>query len=117
VTRPFVDYAGTTHTLAVPSGNGPATVDVTLSRDHLGVLREVFIRGARIGTAETNALGRLLSLALQHDVPPDALVRTLSGIGGEHAAIRLPGGQGLVTSLPDAIARLLAEGDGIESPR
>ena len=110
MTRPLLaDYLGTTHTLAVPSGNGPATVVATLSRDHLGVLREVFIRGAKTGTAETNALGRLLSMALQHDVPVADLVRTLAGIGGEYAAIRLPGGQGLVTSLPDAIARLLAE--------
>lgn len=52
--------------------------------------------------AHTEALGRLISLALRSDIPIDEIIKQLKGIGGSSPFLE---GDALILSLPDAIAR------------
>ncbi len=54
--------------------------------------------------AKTEAIGRLVSLSLRHGVPVENIVEQLKGIGGEFPIFQK---DGLVRSIPDAIARIL----------
>jgi len=54
--------------------------------------------------AKTEAIGRLVSLSLRYGVPVEKIVEQLKGIGGEHPIFQK---DGLVRSIPDAIARIL----------
>lgn len=54
--------------------------------------------------AKTEAIGRLVSLSLRHGVPVEKIVEQLKGIGGEFPIFQK---DGLVRSIPDAIARIL----------
>ena len=57
-------------------------------------------------TAKTEAIGRLISLALRSGVSVREIVTQLKGIGGEHPTFRE---KGMVLSIPDAIAWILAD--------
>jgi len=59
--------------------------------------------GASI-TAKTEAIGRLISLALRSGIHVKEIVEQLKGIGGEHPIFQEGG---LVLSIPDAISRVL----------
>jgi ribonucleoside-diphosphate reductase alpha chain len=61
-------------------------------------------KSGRSTTAKTEAIGRLVSLALRSGVKVDKIVEQLKGIGGEHPVFQEGG---LVLSIPDAIARVL----------
>jgi ribonucleoside-diphosphate reductase alpha chain len=61
-------------------------------------------KSGRSTTAKTEAIGRLVSLALRSGVKVDKIVEQLKGIGGEHPIFQEGG---LVLSIPDAIARVL----------
>jgi ribonucleoside-diphosphate reductase alpha chain len=61
-------------------------------------------KSGRSTTAKTEAIGRLVSLALRAGVTVDKIVDQLKGIGGEHPIFQ---NGGLVLSIPDAIARVL----------
>ncbi|MFZ1199994.1 MAG: vitamin B12-dependent ribonucleotide reductase [Desulfobacterales bacterium] len=61
-------------------------------------------KSGRSTTAKTEAIGRLVSLALRAGVKVSAIVDQLKGIGGEHPVFQHGG---LVLSIPDAIARVL----------
>jgi ribonucleoside-diphosphate reductase alpha chain len=61
-------------------------------------------KSGRSTTAKTEAIGRLVSLALRSGVEVDAIVEQLKGIGGEHPIFQQGG---LVLSIPDAISRVL----------
>jgi ribonucleoside-diphosphate reductase alpha chain len=68
---------------------------------------EVFATIGKSGkstTAKTEAIGRLVSLALRSGVKVDDIVDQLKGISGEHPVFQ---NGGLVLSIPDAIARVL----------
>jgi len=54
--------------------------------------------------AKTEAIGRLVSLLLRHGVPVRSIVGQLKGIGGDYPVFQK---DGLVRSIPDAIARIL----------
>ncbi|NOY54123.1 MAG: vitamin B12-dependent ribonucleotide reductase [Deltaproteobacteria bacterium] len=54
--------------------------------------------------AKTEAIGRLVSLSLRYGVPVEKIVRQLKGIGGDYPIFQK---DGLVRSIPDAIARIL----------
>jgi ribonucleoside-diphosphate reductase alpha chain len=56
--------------------------------------------------AKTEAIGRLISLALRSGVKVEEVVRQIKGIGGEHAVFQ---NGGLVLSIPDAIGRVLEQ--------
>lgn len=61
-------------------------------------------KSGRSTTAKTEAIGRLVSLALRSGVSVEKIVDQLKGIGGEHPVFQEGG---LVLSIPDAIARIL----------
>jgi len=54
--------------------------------------------------AKTEAIGRLISLALRSGIRVDEIIAQISGIRGEHAVFQ---DRGLVYSIPDAIAKVL----------
>ena len=61
-------------------------------------------KSGRSTTAKTEAIGRLVSLALRSGVRVEKIVEQLKGIGGEHPIFQK---DGLVLSIPDAISRVL----------
>ncbi len=61
-------------------------------------------KSGRSTTAKTEAIGRLVSLALRSGVKVENIVEQLKGIGGEHPVFQ---NGGLVLSIPDAISRVL----------
>jgi ribonucleoside-diphosphate reductase alpha chain len=68
---------------------------------------EVFATIGKSGkstTAKTEAIGRLVSLALRSGVNVDKIVEQLKGICGEHPVFQK---DGLILSIPDAISRVL----------
>ncbi len=54
--------------------------------------------------AKTEAIGRLISLALRSGVEVEEIIDQIKGIRGEHAVFQEGG---LVHSIPDAIAKVL----------
>jgi ribonucleoside-diphosphate reductase alpha chain len=91
-------------TSKMSTGMGQLYVTVT---EYEGQPFEVFAtigKSGRSTTAKTEAIGRLVSLALRAGVKVDKIVEQLKGIGGEHPVFQ----QGsLVLSIPDAISRVL----------
>ena len=61
-------------------------------------------KSGRSTTAKTEAIGRLVSLALRSGVDVEEIIDQLKGIGGEHPVFQ---DGGLVLSIPDAVARVL----------
>ena len=55
-------------------------------------------------TAKTEAIGRLISLALRSGVDVKEVIRQLKGIEGENSTYD---GKNLIRSIPDAIAQIL----------
>jgi ribonucleoside-diphosphate reductase alpha chain len=91
-------------TTKVRTGLGQLYVTVT---EFNGRPFEVFAtigKSGRSTTAKTEAIGRLVSLALRSGVPVQDIIEQLKGIGGEHPIFQEGG---LVLSIPDAIARVL----------
>ncbi len=99
--RPETLYGFTTK---MKTGYGHLYVTVT---EYDGQPFEVFAtigKSGRSTTAKTEAIGRLVSLALRSGVKVNDIVHQLKGIGGEHPIFQ---NGGLVLSIPDAIARVL----------
>ena len=91
-------------TTKMVTGYGNLYVTVT---EYEGRPFEVFAtigKSGRSTTAKTEAIGRLVSLALRSGVHVKDIVDQLKGIGGEHPVFQK---DGLVLSIPDAIARVL----------
>jgi len=91
-------------TTKIRTGYGHLYVTVT---EFNGRPFEVFAtigKSGRSTTAKTEAIGRLVSLALRSGVEVKLIVEQLKGIGGEHPIFQEGG---LVLSIPDAIARVL----------
>jgi ribonucleoside-diphosphate reductase alpha chain len=91
-------------TTKVKTGLGQLYVTVT---ELDGEPFEVFAtigKSGRSTTAKTEAIGRLVSLALRAGVKVEQIVEQLKGIGGEHPVFQ---NGGLVLSIPDGIARVL----------
>ncbi len=100
--RPMV-MVGKTYKLRTEMGN----VYVTVNADEEGP-QEVFVRLGKSGSsamAFTEAIGRLISLALRAGVSPDAIVDQLSGIKSSSATRQENGA--IVFSVPDAVAKAL----------
>jgi ribonucleoside-diphosphate reductase alpha chain len=99
--RPETLYGFTTK---IRTGYGHLYATVT---EYEGQPFEVFAtigKSGRSTTAKTEAIGRLVSLALRSGVTVDKIVDQLKGIGGEYPVFQ---DGGLVLSIPDAIARVL----------
>jgi ribonucleoside-diphosphate reductase alpha chain len=92
------------YTTKIKTGYGYLYVTVT---EYDGQPFEVFAtigKSGRSTTAKTEAIGRLVSLALRSGVKVDKIVHQLKGIGGEYPIFQ---DGGLVLSIPDAISRVL----------
>ena len=90
-------------------------VYITISKDNEGKPREVFIHIGKSGSTTASlgeALGRILSISLQHDVPPQELIQQLRLIRSGSWE-RQPDGT-IVFSVPDAVGRALAKACGEE---
>jgi ribonucleoside-diphosphate reductase alpha chain len=99
--RPETLYGFTTK---MTTGMGNLYVTVT---EYEGEPFEIFAtigKSGRSTTAKTEAIGRLVSLALRSGVKVEKIVEQLKGIGGEHPVFQK---DGLVLSIPDAISRVL----------
>jgi ribonucleoside-diphosphate reductase alpha chain len=91
-------------TTKMKTGYGHLYVTVT---EFDGQPFEVFAtigKSGRSTTAKTEAIGRLVSLALRAGVKVERVIEQLKGIGGEHPVFQEGG---LVLSIPDAISRVL----------
>jgi ribonucleoside-diphosphate reductase alpha chain len=91
-------------TTKMVTGMGNLYVTVT---EYEGEPFEIFAtigKSGRSTTAKTEAIGRLVSLALRSGIKVERIVEQLKGIGGEHPVFQK---DGLVLSIPDAIARVL----------
>jgi len=85
---------------------GMGNLYVTVS-EHKGQPFEVFATIGKSGkstTAKTEAIGRLVSLALRSGIKVDKIVDQLKGICGEHPVFQK---DGLILSIPDAISKVL----------
>lgn len=105
-------------TTKIKTGLGNLYVNVT---EYEGRPFEVFAIIGKSGnstTAKTEAIGRLVSLALRSGIRVDDIVEQLKGIGGEHPVFQK---DGLVLSIPDAIGQVLEnrylKGEGKKVPR
>ncbi|MFP3911047.1 MAG: vitamin B12-dependent ribonucleotide reductase [Desulfobacteraceae bacterium] len=91
-------------TTKMRTGMGALYVTVT---EYEGRPFEVFAtigKSGRSTTAKTEAIGRLVSLALRSGVKVEKIIEQLKGIGGEYPVFQK---DGLVLSIPDAISRVL----------
>ncbi len=91
-------------TTRMATGLGQLYVTVTESDGRPFEVFATIGKSGRSTTAKTEAIGRLVSLALRSGVTVDKVVDQLKGIGGEHPIFQEGG---LVLSIPDAIARVL----------
>ncbi len=90
-------------TTKIKTGLGNLYVNVT---EYQGRPFEVFALIGKSGkstTAKTEAIGRLVSLALRSGIWVGDIVEQLKGISGEHPVFQK---DGLVLSIPDAIAKV-----------
>lgn len=93
-------------TTKLKTGYGNLYVTVT---EMNGVPFEIFATLGKSGrsiAAKTEAIGRLVSLALRFDVPIEEIVNQLIGISGERPT---PTGDKLYLSIPDAIGQVLSK--------
>ncbi len=91
-------------TTKIKTGLGYLYVTIT---EHKNSPFEVFATIGKSGgstTAKTEAIGRLVSLALRSGVEVERIVKQLKGIRGEYPIFQ---NGGLVRSIPDAIGRIL----------
>ena len=101
-------------TTKMVTGMGNLYVTVT---EYEGRPFEVFAtigKSGRSTTAKTEAIGRLVSLALRTGVRVEKIVEQLKGIGGEYPVFQK---DGLVLSIPDAISQVLEKRYLQDKPR
>ncbi len=108
------ELKGVTKKLA--TGHGP--LYVTMNDDEFGARECFVILGKPGGTAAafSDALGRMISLAMTHGAPPEEVVKQLRGIQDGHPA---GFGPSAVLSVPDGVAKAMAEyylSDGSAGP-
>ncbi|MBU0481602.1 MAG: hypothetical protein KKG47_10910 [Proteobacteria bacterium] len=88
---------------------GPAPLYITANRGHQGHVREVFLNTTKSGSTlhgMSEALGRVISVALQHDYRlVGKIARTLEDISSDGAWVN--GNIGRVYSIPAALAKVL----------
>lgn len=96
---------GRTHKVDTPIGR----MYITVNTDPSGEPMEVFVSVGKAGgstMANSEAIGRLVSLCLRSGISVDAVYRQLRGISSERA---LGFGKNRVLSGPDAVAQVLRE--------
>ena len=103
--RSHFDINGTTYKIKTGYGN----LYVTINDDEEGKPFEVFATTGKTGgvlAAKTEAICRLVSLALRSGIPTDKLISQLKGIRGPMPAWSK---KGMVLSIPDAISKIMSE--------
>lgn len=88
---------------------GSGTLYTSLGMDETGLPVEIFINISKHGTdvsAFSEALGRVISIALQFGVPVEEIADTIIGIMGDSSA--WDNGK-LIKSVPDAVGKVLKE--------
>ena len=100
--------------------HGPFTVYLGLNQYPDGRPAEVFMNAAKEGNlirGLLDDLARVISFALQHGTPPEAIVRALAnGRYGASGVIPEAPELGAVTSPLDAVVRLFAQASGLTVP-
>ncbi len=91
-------------TTKVTTGMGNLYITVTEYEAKPFEVFAIIGKSGRSTTAKTEAIGRLISLCLRAGVGVEEIVEQLKGIGGEYPVFQK---DGLVLSIPDAIARVL----------
>ena len=97
-------------TWKVKTGDG--TCFVNINKNGEGKAAEVFIRVGKAGSginAYSEALGRIISIALQHKVSAEILTKQLIGIQGNAPIFHTVGKYKKVLSVPDAVGKVLEE--------
>lgn len=90
----------------IKTGLGHLYVTVTEFNGRPFEVFAIIGKSGKSTTAKTEAIGRLISLALRTGVKVEEVVRQIKGISGEHAVFQ---NGGLVLSIPDAIGRVLEQ--------
>ncbi len=83
-------------------------VYITVNTDDDDSMYEIFIQWGRAGSDETTlteALGRILSTAVQWGIPPHELARSLKGIGGKTVVFH---NGNTYSSIPDAVGKTIS---------
>jgi ribonucleoside-diphosphate reductase alpha chain len=100
--RPKV-MTGRTLKLKLPQGG----LYVTANTDDVGTLKEVFVTLGKLGgdeKADAEAIGRLISLYLQHGGDIQSVIKMMKGIRGKYVSWE----EGVqLLSIPDAVAKAL----------
>ncbi len=111
--RPEIVYG---FTQKVKTGLGDLYLTVNEVENHPFEVFATIGRSGRSITAKTEAIGRLVSLALRSGIDVRDVVSQLKGIGGEHPIFQK---KGLLLSIPDAVAWVLEnrylDGEGVKS--
>jgi len=88
----------------IPTGLGNLYITIT---EHEGRPVEVFAYTGKCGQsimAKAEVTGRLVSLALRHNIPVELIAKQLVNISGEHPIMYK---DTLIKSIPDAVGQLL----------
>jgi len=96
---------GSTRRIKTGCGN----IYITTNRNDNGKIEEVFIRLGKAGgcaSSQTEALGRLITLALKYGTPIEDIVKQLLGIGCQQPVFA--GSSNKILSCADAVAKGLA---------
>ena len=93
-------------TKKLQTGHGP--LYVSMNDDEYGPRECFIVLGKPGGTAAafSDALGRMISLAMTHGAPPSQIVKQLRGIQDGHP---MGFGPNAVLSVPDGVAKAMAE--------
>ena len=91
-------------TTKIRTGLGNLYINVTEFEGRPFEVFPIIGKSGKSITAKAEAIGRLVSLALRSSVRVDDIIAQLKGIDGEHPVFQK---DGLVLSIPDAIAKVL----------
>ena len=83
---------------------------LTVNADDMGAPKECFVTLGKSGNCThtlTEAMGRLITIALQHGVAPADLYDQLVGISCSHTSYNSDGT--IIRSIPDGVASVLAQ--------
>lgn len=93
-------------TTRIKTGMGQLYVTVTEFEDRPFEVFATIGKSGKSTMAKTEAIGRLISLALRSGVEVEEIIDQVKGISGEHTVFQ---NGGLVLSIPDAIGRVLEQ--------
>lgn len=91
-------------TTKIKTGLGNLYLNVTELDDRPFEVFALIGKSGKSTAAKTEAIGRLVSLALRSGIKVEHIIEQLNGISGEHPIFQK---DGLVLSIPDAIAKVL----------